>query len=90
MKWTIAQRRDDKAKAAWERFKMEPVDSRLFGLRRFKVVNIIPATSLESGTECYFVEVEGSLLEYLIWKVGMKGRTTILEGWLSEKGRLMT
>ena len=90
MKWTIAQRRDEKAKAAWERIKMEPMDSSLLGLRRFKAVNIVPATSLESGTECYFVEVEGSLLEYLIWKVGMKGRTTILEGWLSEKGQLKT
>lgn len=90
MKWTIAQRKDDKAKTAWEQFKMEPMDSSLFGLRKFKVVDIIPATSLESGTECYFVEVEGSLLEYLIWKVGMKGRTTILEGWLSEKGQLRT
>lgn len=90
MKWTIAQRRDDGAKAAWERIKMKPMDSSLFGLRRFKVVNVIPATSLESGTECYFIEAKGSLLEYLIWKVGMKGRTTILGGWLSEKGRLRT
>ena len=90
MKWSIVQRRDDKAKAEWERIKMEPMDSTLFGLLRFKAVNIIPATSLESGTECYFVEVEGSLLEYLIWKVGMKGRTTILEGWLSDKGKLRT
>lgn len=90
MKWTIAQRRDDKAKAAWERFKMIPMDRNLFGLRRFMVVDIIPATSLESGTDCYLVEIEGSLLEYLIWKVGMKGQTTILSGWLSEKGRLRT
>lgn len=90
MKWTIAQRRDDKAKAEWEQFKMIPINSSLFGLRRFIVVDIIPATSLESGTECYLVEIEGSLLEYLIWKVGMKGRTTMLKGWLSEKGQLRT
>ena len=68
MKWSTFIRKDAEGKKVWESYAAQGYFEDFAGLSKWRVVNVIDAKCLESGTEAYSVEMEGGLLSYLKWQ----------------------
>ena len=89
MKWSVTVRKNNKSYATYQKAIKEGWHSELFGLRRWRVADVIPAQSVESGMECYFVEFQGSILYYReqLYLLKHKWRSnSVFPYWLSERG----
>lgn len=88
MKWSITVKKNEDTLKIYENEVKSGWHSELCGLRKWRVVNVVPARSIESGMECYFIELQGSFLYYLehLYLLGHKWKSnSVIPYWLSER-----
>lgn len=93
MKWCFSVRKDNKSYVTYQKEIKEGWHSEMFGLRKWRVVDIIPAEALESRIKCYFVEMESTILFYLemLYHLHFKNHSnSVFPYWFSERGIIKT
>lgn len=88
MKWSVTVKKNEDMLKTYENVAKQGWHNELFGLRKWRVVNVVPAQSIESGAECYFIELRGSFLYYLeqLYFLHYKWHSnSVIPYWLSER-----
>ena len=89
MKWCVAMKKTDETLHAINSIGGKPIYGP-FGIQVAEVRGLHPAKHDKSGRECYFVEIEGSLLYYLKQLISLQyihRSNTVLPYWISERGK---